>query len=108
MPAADVRLDGVWRVERTGGLLPPLHGVSKHIDGDHGQTRIGRRVGIPFRVEGLNLRYCRPLSGFVDVLEPDGQGFRGRACFFGREFGLFVLHRITPDGNPDLVGDLRR
>jgi hypothetical protein len=30
----------------------------------------------------------------VDVLEPDGEGFRGRATFRGREFGRFALERI--------------
>jgi hypothetical protein len=37
------------------------------------------------------LRYRSPLSGLVDVLEPDGDGFRGRAIFRGRELGRFSL-----------------
>lgn len=91
-PVSDRRLDGDWLVERTGGLLPQLHGVSKHIDGDRGRTRLGP-LAVPFRVNGLELRYRAPFTGFVDVLEPDGDGWRGRALLFGREFGRFVLRR---------------
>jgi ferritin-like metal-binding protein YciE len=36
----------------------------------------------------------------VDVLEPAGDGFRGRATAFGREYGTFELRRIA-------MGDLR-
>ena len=32
-----------------------------------------------------------PLAGFVDVLVADGDGFRGRATFRGREFGRFAM-----------------
>jgi len=38
-------LDGVWDVRRTGGLLPPMTGVSKRIVGTHGTTRVGSAVG---------------------------------------------------------------
>lgn len=87
------RLEGRWRVERTGGLLPPLYGITKRIEGDRGETLIGGLVGIPFRVEGLDLHYLGPLRGLVDALEPDGGGFRGVAYLFGREYGRFVLRR---------------
>ena len=87
------RLDGRWDVVRTGGLLPPLYGVEKRIQGVRGETRFGPLPGVPFRVVGLQLRYRPPLAGFVDVLEPDGDGYRGRATFRGREFGRFVLRR---------------
>src|SRR5439155_1623698 len=50
-------LDGFWRVERVRGLLPPLYGVRKRIEGDHGETRIGPLPGLPFRVDGLTLKY---------------------------------------------------
>ena len=86
-------LDGVWDVRRTGGALPPLLGVRKRIHG--GARRDGCRPAsgraVPRR--GLELHYLRPFRGFVDVLEPDGDGFRGRATFRGREFGRFELRR---------------
>jgi len=40
-------LDGDWQVKRTGGLLPPMLGVWKHIRGDRGETRLGPLPGIP-------------------------------------------------------------
>jgi hypothetical protein len=84
-------LDGIWNVERRGGLLPPLVGVEKLIEGARGQTRVGRMFGVPFDVVGLSLRYRAPFKGFVDELVPDGDGFAGRATFRGREFGRFAL-----------------
>ena len=87
-------LDGVWRVERVAGLLPPLVGVRKRIRGSHGETRLGPLLGVPFVVDGLALRYRGPLSGLVDVLERDGTGYRGRAMFLGREYGRFRLRRV--------------
>jgi ferritin-like metal-binding protein YciE len=90
-------LDGVWDVRRTGGLLPPLTGVSKRIVGTHGTTRIRDAVGVPFDVVGYELHYRAPFAGFVDVLTPDESGFRGRATFMGREFGRFEL-RPKPGG----------
>jgi hypothetical protein len=88
-------LDGVWKVERTGGALPPLVAVRKEIDGTRGVTRVGPLPGVPFEVEGLRLHYRSPLSAFVDELEPVRDGFRGRATFRGREFGRFVMRRIS-------------
>jgi hypothetical protein len=88
-------LDGVWKVVRTGGALPPLVAVRKEIDGARGVTRIGPLPGIPFEVEGLRLRYRSPFSAFVDELEPVSDGFRGRATFRGCEFGRFVMRRIS-------------
>jgi hypothetical protein len=87
-------LDGRWNVIRTGGLLPPMYGVEKRIRGDRGETRLGQLPGIPFRVEGLRLRYRPPLQGFVDVLEPAANGYRGRATFRGLELGRFELRRL--------------
>jgi hypothetical protein len=91
-------LDGTWNVERRGGLLPPLAGVHKRIDGAWGETRLGSLVGVPFDVDGLSLRYRAPFRGFVDELEPDGDGFAGRATFRGREFGRFALRRRQGGG----------
>jgi hypothetical protein len=88
-------LDGEWRVERRGGLLPPMVGVRKRIRGGHGETSIGPLPGLPFRVEGLSLHYLGPFSGFVDVLEQEAGGYAGRATFRGREFGRFALRRIS-------------
>ena len=85
--------DGVWEVKRRGGALPPLLGVLKEISGASGATKAGPLPGVPFDVVGLSLRYRRPLSGFVDVLEHDGDGYRGHACFRGREYGRFALRR---------------
>jgi hypothetical protein len=86
-------LDGIWNVRRTGGLLPPLVGVTKRIEGTRGETRIGPAGGVPFDVVGLELRYRPPFTAFVDVLVEDGDGFQGRATFRGREFGRFEMTR---------------
>jgi hypothetical protein len=87
-------LDGVWKVERLSGALPPLAGVRKHIHGASGETRIGPLLGVPFTVEGRSLRYRRPFSFCVDVLEPAGDGYVGRTVVAGRELGRFRLRRI--------------
>jgi ferritin-like metal-binding protein YciE len=86
-------LEGVWRVERTAGALPPLYGVSKRIRGDRGETLVAGRLGVPFEVRGRELHYTGPLAGLVDTLEPDDGGFRGRTTFRGREVGRFVMRR---------------
>lgn len=88
-------LDGVWMVERVGGLLPPMWGVRKRIEGERGQTKLGSLPGAPFEVRGLELHYRGPLTGFVDVLNPAGDIFEGRATFCGREFGRFRLRLIS-------------
>src|SRR4051794_22359370 len=86
-------LEGVWDVRRRGGVLPPLLGVRKEISGTSGSTKVGRLPGAPFDVVGLSLRYRFPFHGFVDQLEPAGDGYLGRATFHGREFGKFELRR---------------
>jgi hypothetical protein len=88
-------LDGVWNVKRVGGLLPPMVGVRKVIRGGSGETKLGRLPGAQFDVVGLSLRYRGPFKGFVDELEPDGDGYLGRATFRGRVFGRFALERIA-------------
>jgi ferritin-like metal-binding protein YciE len=87
-------LDGIWRVERTGGALPPLVGMTKRIRGLHGETRVGSAPGARFDVVDLELRYRTPFQGLVDVLEPvrDGE-LTGRATLFGREIGRFRMTR---------------
>jgi hypothetical protein len=88
-----VGLDGEWKVERVSGWLPPLLGVRKRIRGNRGETAIGPLPGVPFDVVGLELRY--PGRAFVDVLEPDGDGYAGRATFRGREFARFRMRRLS-------------
>jgi len=70
-------------------------GVRKRIAGASGETRIGPLFGVPFDVVGLDLHYRPPFRGFVDQLEPAVDGYRGRATFRGREFGRFLLTRIS-------------
>ena len=63
-------LDGLWQVERAGGLLPPMVGVWKRIEGAEGETRIGSLIGWAFSVEprgeGFAMVYRPPFSAFVD------------------------------------------
>jgi ferritin-like metal-binding protein YciE len=88
-------LDGVWDVSRTGGLLPPLVGVRKEINGSRGETMLpGGLLGVPFDVVGLELHYRRPFTGFIDILVPRGDGFAGRATYRRREFGQFEMTAI--------------
>jgi hypothetical protein len=86
-------LDGDWQVIRTGGWLPPLIGVRKRIAGDRGSTSLGPFPGAPFDVVGNELRYRAPFRGFVDIVEPSSEGYRGRALVFGRVVGTFRLVR---------------
>ena len=88
-------LDGTWNVRRLGGLLPPLVGVQKRIEGARGETAVGPLPGMPFDVSGLSLRYRAPFRGFVDELVPDGDRYLGRATFRGHAFGRFALERET-------------
>jgi hypothetical protein len=83
-------------VIRTGGFLPPLIGVRKRIEGDRGTTSLGPLPGARFDVVGHELRYRAPFAGFVDVIEPSSEGYRGRALVFGREVGTFRLQRRRP------------
>ena len=90
-------LAGVWNVERVSGFLPPLLGMRKRIgplvDGvGHGETLVGP-LRARFHVVGSELRYDAPFTDFVDVLEPAGGSWNGRALLRGREYGRF---RLTP------------
>jgi ferritin-like metal-binding protein YciE len=91
-------LDGLWSVERVSGFLPPMLGVRKRIAGSTGETTLGGLPGAGFAVEGLVLRYRAPLSGLVDVLEPDEGGYRGRTTYRGRQLGRFRMRRIEERG----------
>jgi ferritin-like metal-binding protein YciE len=87
-------LDGVWRIERVGGALPPLPGCVKRIDGGHGTTEFSYGPGMPFDVRGLELHYRAPFGPLVDKLERrDGEYF-GRATLLGREYGQFRMRRL--------------
>jgi hypothetical protein len=86
-------LDGEWDVRRVSGLLPPLSGVRKRIDGGRGATVLPGGLGVPFAVVGRELRYRPPFAMVVDVLDPDADGWRGRATVFGRTVGEFRMSR---------------
>jgi hypothetical protein len=87
-------LDGVWDVKRVSGALPPLVGVRKEISGTAGSTKLGPLPCATFDVVGLSLHYRGLFRGFVDELEPVGNGYRGHATFRGREFGKFELRPL--------------
>jgi ferritin-like metal-binding protein YciE len=92
-------LEGLWRVERAGGLLPPMVGVWKRIGGVRGETRVGPLVGWPFDIErrgrGFALVYRPPFSAFVDeVRAGPGDSWVGSSFVGGREFGQFRMRRI--------------
>jgi hypothetical protein len=86
-------LDGDWELERLSGVLPPLVGMRKEIRGDRGATVLLGGVPVPFAVVGRELRYRAPFSMVVDVLEPDGDSWHGRATVFGRTVGEFRMSR---------------
>jgi hypothetical protein len=86
-------LEGEWNVRRVSGILPPLYGVRKRIEGSRGVTLPPLPVPLPFDVVGHELRYRGLLSGLVDQLEPDGEGWRGVACYRGRVLGRFAMTR---------------
>jgi ferritin-like metal-binding protein YciE len=87
-------LDGLWEVRRVSGALPPMAGVRKRIAGESGETIVAGGPRLAFDVVGLELRYRPPFAWLVDVIEPTGAGFRGRATAFGRTYGQFELRRI--------------
>src|SRR5437868_10980394 len=98
-------LEGVWKVERIGGALPPLHGCRKRIHDGRGTTEFSRVPGMPFDVRGLELHYRAPFGALVDRLEPQNGGYLGHATLLGREFGQFTMRRLAPVGalNEQLV-----
>jgi hypothetical protein len=86
-------LDGMWRVERETGVLPPF-GLSKKIEGGQGWTRALGLPVAPFRVAGRTLVYRGwPVR---DELEPRADGsWAGRGLILGREFCSFRMVRVT-------------
>jgi hypothetical protein len=102
------RLDGVWKVERTGGFLPPMLGVRKVIDGGRGRTTLGPLLGPAYEVYGRELRYVRPFGLFVDVLTRIGGGCcDGRATVLARTFGTFRMRRLGRRSEPGSCGTHR-
>lgn len=92
-------LDGRWGVERLGGFLPPMAGVSKEIRNHRGTVRFCRLRGPGFRVqehaEGITLVYDPPLSALVDELEVGPwDSWVGRTHLFGCEIGRFRMRRM--------------
>ena len=90
-------LDGEWEVRRVSGLLPPLYGVRKRIEGEAGVTMLALGfLGAPFDVVGRELRYRGALSrGLVDTVEPGEDGWwDGVADYRGRRLGRFAMRRI--------------
>ena len=98
-------LEGVWEVERTGGALPPLHGVRKRIAGTRGVTLPHSGFGAAVRRRGgRRLRYRFP-PGLVDG-GARGRRFR-RSLLFGLEIGRFVMRPAdTDDGGAALDAQL--
>lgn len=91
--------DGYWRVERTGGLLPPMIGVYKRVRGEEGETWAGPLLRWPFRLEvcagHVDLIYAPPFSLWVDELRPEETGlWLGTATLGGRPVGRFRMVRI--------------
>jgi hypothetical protein len=86
-------LDGEWELQRLSGVLPPLAGMHKRIRDGRGATVLPGGLGVPFTVAGRELHYRPPFSMVVDVLEPDGDGWHGRATVFGRTVGEFRMSR---------------
>lgn len=92
--------DGWWRVERTGGFLPPMIGVRKRVRGERGETRVGPLARWGFRLEGRDgyvaLIYDPPFSSWVDDLRPGESEdvWIGTATLAGRPIGGFRMVRI--------------
>ena len=107
-------------MDRIDGLLPPMAGIWKRIQGDSGETRIGPLPVWSFRCEqkeeGVALIYHRPFSGVVDELRPEPDGsWLGRSTLLGLELGKFRMvpmehHkrlRSEEEGNMDQQDKLR-
>ena len=89
-------LDGVWRIEREAGALPPF-GLSKRIFADGGWTLVAGVPAAYFRVRRRGGGVARlEYVGWpvVDELTPREDGsWGGRGLALGREFCRFRLVR---------------
>jgi nitrite reductase/ring-hydroxylating ferredoxin subunit/uncharacterized membrane protein len=88
-------LQGRWRVIRTGGLLPPLGPMTKHVEGGRGSTRVGP-LEAAFHVQDGGgdavLEYAGPLRVFRDHVRRTADGrWQGEATVMGRRYGSFTL-----------------
>src|SRR5919197_2815365 len=84
-------LDGRWKVRRESGLLPPF-GIGKRIRGGAGWTEVARMPLLPFRLDGLTLRY-RDLP-IRDELTVRADGTLGGVGYFlGWPFCRFRMER---------------
>ncbi len=89
MPSEVGTLDGVWRIEREAGALPPF-GLTKRITGGSGWTCVAGLPAASFRVEGTTLVYrLWPVRDELAARE-DGT-WEGRGLLLGREFCRFRL-----------------
>lgn len=89
------RLDGVWKIEREAGALPPF-GLSKRIFGTSGWTLVG---GLPAAYFNVRLHGSDATLDYLawpvkDELTPREDGsWSGRGLLLGREFCRFRLVR---------------
>ncbi len=86
-------------MERLGGLLPPMAGVWKRIEGERGETRLGPLLRFPLRVRRdggrILLLYKPPFSALVDEISPAGPDlWLGRATLGGLPVGRFRMVRM--------------
>lgn len=92
-------LEGEWKIERLGGLLPPMFNIRKRIHGARGETRFGALPIWPFQIERragcIALVYYPPFCLLVDELRPEtsGSSWLGRTMICGRELGRFRMTR---------------
>lgn len=89
-------LDGVWRIEREAGALPPF-GLSKRIFGPSGWTLVAGLPAAHFTVRrGDSGRATLDYVGWPvrdELTERDDGTWHGRGLLFGREFCRFRLVR---------------
>ena len=87
-------LDGEWNVRRVSGVLPPLYGVRKRIDGLKGVDAAAGAPAAPVRrAPDASSATAACSRACVDHLEPDGDGWRGVARYRGRTLGRFAMTR---------------
>ncbi len=90
------RLDGVWKVVRESGILPPF-GVSQRIFGEAGWTLVAGAPAAHFRVR--RPASDRAVLDYVglpvrdELVARDATTWDGRGLLLGREFCRFRLER---------------